>query len=110
METNVGKYHSEVRAIKKLLCTPEIVRKHARKNRLVLVNVRISLHGMLGSSTPCHHCAVFLRKYLHFFHTLIFTNTDRETEYCSPTQFLAEMPRFLSHMSLGHRRKRKMMG
>lgn len=50
--------------------------------------VRFSKTSVLNSSPPCFFCARSIRKHLHYFHSISYTDADERMVVLSPEQFL----------------------
>lgn len=51
---------------------------------------RFSKTAILNHSPPCFFCARSLRKHIHYFHSISFTNADETMVVLSPNEFLLQ--------------------
>jgi len=77
--------HAEINAIltmKKSTTSNAVVPQHG------IFITRFSKTSVLNSSNPCFFCARFIKKHIHYFHSISFTDTDEKMVILSPDEFL----------------------
>jgi len=76
--------HAEVNAIKKF----KTISMHEKVSKVGLLVIRFSKTGLFNNSQPCFHCARFIKKHAHFFHTITFTQSSRSLTTLSSQEFV----------------------
>ena len=75
--------HAEINAIltmKKATTAPS--------TQMGIFITRFSKTSVLNSSIPCFFCARFIKKHIHYFHSVCFTDADENMVVLSPDEFI----------------------
>lgn len=75
--------HAEINAILNLIKTNTQISNQTYG----IFITRFSKTSILNYSNPCFFCARFIKKYLHYFHSISFTDANEKMVVLSPEEF-----------------------